>query len=143
MAGTILVRAGLARNSRSVAEVIHHRPSTELLRAAAIPISRPQASEPAPRELVGRLRRKRRLRTERLKKSDLTPELDPSLSRYPTIFLQSAEVGATKSDSKSSVYENRTKTAKCGGLETNGARERISGLGVAFSHLSLRRHASG
>ena len=46
---------------------------------------------------------------------------------YPTIILQSAEVGVTKIDSKSVAYENRTKNAKCGGLETNGPRERISG----------------
>ena len=34
----------------------------------------------------------------------------------------------TKSDSKSVAYENRTKSAQSGGLETNGPRERISGL---------------
>jgi hypothetical protein len=31
-----------------------------------------------------------------------------------------------ETDSKSFAYENRTKNAKCGGLETNGPRERIS-----------------
>jgi hypothetical protein len=42
---------------------------------------------------------------------------------------QSAEVGAPNRDSKSVAYENCTKSAKCGGLETNGPRERISGVG--------------
>ena len=46
---------------------------------------------------------------------------------YPAISPQSAEVGATESDSKSAACENRTKSAKCGGLETNGRRERIPG----------------
>jgi hypothetical protein len=41
-----------------------------------------------------------------------------------------------KSDSKSAAYENRTKSAKCGGLETNGLRERIRRLG---QHLAVRR----
>jgi hypothetical protein len=45
----------------------------------------------------------------------------------PPIILQSAEVRLSKSESISITYENRTKSAKCGGLETNGARERISG----------------
>jgi hypothetical protein len=56
-----------------------------------------------------------------------TPAFAPSCSRYPAVILQSAEVGVTKRDSKSVAYENRTKSAKCGGLETNGPRERISG----------------
>ncbi len=56
-------------------------------------------------------------------------ELNPGRSRYSAISVQSAEVGVTKRDSKSVAYENRTKSAKCGGLETNGPRERISGLG--------------
>ena len=69
------------------------------------------------------------LRTEKLKKTLIsTPQFAPRFSRYPAIFLQSAEVGVTKSDSKSVAYKNRTKSAKCGGLETNGPRERISGL---------------
>src|SRR6476646_2984097 len=54
---------------------------------------------------------------------------DFSSSRYSAISRQSAEVGITKRDSKSVAYENRTKSAKCGGLETNGPREKISGLG--------------
>ena len=53
-----------------------------------------------------------------------TFELVPSRPRYPAISLQSAEVGVTKRDSKSVAYENRTKSAKCGGLETNGRRAR-------------------
>jgi hypothetical protein len=51
----------------------------------------------------------------------------PRLSRYPEIILQSAEVGVTKSDSKTVAYENRTESAKSEGLERNGPRERISG----------------
>ena len=56
-----------------------------------------------------------------------TPALDSSSSRYPAIILQSAAVSVAKNESISATYENRTKTAKCGGLETNGPRERISG----------------
>jgi hypothetical protein len=47
-------------------------------------------------------------------------------SRCSAIFLQSAEVGISESDSKSTAYKNRTKSAKCGGLETNAPREKIS-----------------
>src|SRR5215204_6468103 len=65
-------------------------------------------------------------------------ELKPGHFRYPAISLQSAEVGVTKRDSKSIAYENRTKTAKCGGLETNGPRERIS----PFNTLSAVRRFS-
>ena len=50
-----------------------------------------------------------------------------SCSRYRAISLQGAEVSVTKIDSKSVAYENRTKNAKCGGLETKQPRERISG----------------
>jgi hypothetical protein len=39
---------------------------------------------------------------------------------------ESAEVRLSKNDFKISAYENRTKSAKCGGLETR-PRERISG----------------
>ena len=42
--------------------------------------------------------------------------------------LQSAEVRVTKRYSKSVAYENRTKSTKCGGLETNAPGERFSGL---------------
>ena len=56
------------------------------------------------------------------------PQPVSRLSGYPEILLQSAEVDVTKRDSKSVTYENRTKSAKCGGLETNGPRERISVL---------------
>jgi hypothetical protein len=52
-----------------------------------------------------------------------TPALVSSGSRYPAIALQSAEVSITKRDSTSVAYENRTKSAKCGGLEKTG-RER-------------------
>src|SRR5215203_620733 len=50
--------------------------------------------------------------------------------RNGTVRLSSRPaVGVTKRDSKSVAYENRTKSVKCGGLETNGPTERISGLG--------------
>ena len=68
-------------------------------------------------------------------------ELDFSRSRYPAISLQSAEVGITKRDSKSVAYENRTKSAKCGGLETNGPRERISGPDRAQRSAEVSREA--
>jgi hypothetical protein len=48
----------------------------------------------------------------------------PRLSRYPPISLQSAEVSVLKIHTNSVTYENRTKTAECGGLETIGSRER-------------------
>jgi hypothetical protein len=61
-----------------------------------------------------------------------------SRSRHPAISLQGAEAGATESNSKSAAYENRTKSAKCGGLETNGRRERILSLD---RHVAVRRSA--
>ena len=56
-----------------------------------------------------------------------TPQLARSRSRYSAISLQSAEVAVPKSESISTAYEFRTKSAKSGGLETNGRRERILG----------------
>jgi hypothetical protein len=41
---------------------------------------------------------------------------------------ESAEVAVSKSDSKSGAYEFRTKSTQSGGLETDGHRERGSGL---------------
>jgi hypothetical protein len=41
---------------------------------------------------------------------------------------ESAEVAVSKSDSKSGGYEFRTKSTQSGGLETDGHRERGSGL---------------
>jgi hypothetical protein len=64
-------------------------------------------------------------------------------SRYPEISLQSAEVGVTKIDSKSVAYKNRTKNAKCGGLETNAPRERISGLGERVAVRRFVREGRG
>jgi hypothetical protein len=61
------------------------------------------------------------------KYSAITPQFAPSRSRYPVRSLQSAEVAIPKNDSRSVAYENRTKSVKCGGLETNGQRDRISG----------------
>lgn len=67
----------------------------------------------------------------------------PSHSRSPAISVQNAEVAALKSDSKSVAYENRTKSAKCGGLETNGRRERISGPDGCVSVRRFTREARG
>lgn len=53
------------------------------------------------------------------------PTVVPSRSRYPEIILQSAQVAFRENGSNSDPYENRTKSAKSGGLETNGPRERI------------------
>ena len=72
-----------------------------------------------------------------------TPALDSSRSRFPAIFLQSAEVAVTKSGSKSSAYEFRTKSAQSGGLETNGPRERISGLRRQIAVRRFAREALG
>jgi len=69
--------------------------------------------------------------------------LNAGCSRYPAISLQSAEVGATKRDSKSVAHENRTKSAKCGGLDTNGSRERISDLGGRVAVRRFVREARG
>ena len=57
--------------------------------------------------------------------------------------LQSAEVTVTKSDSKSVAYEFRTKAAQSGGLETNGRRERISGLSRPVAVRRFVREAHG
>ena len=46
-------------------------------------------------------------------------------------------------DSKSVAYEFRTKSAQSGGLETNGPRERISGLGRRFAVWRFTREARG
>ena len=48
-----------------------------------------------------------------------------------------------KRDSKSVAYENRTKNAKCGGLETNRPRERISSLGGCVAVRRFVREARG
>ena len=49
----------------------------------------------------------------------------PVAAGAPSDLAESAKVGISKNGSKSTAYENRTKSAKCGGLETNGPRERI------------------
>jgi hypothetical protein len=41
----------------------------------------------------------------------------------PRCLCKGAEVCVIKTNPKSIPYENRTKSAKCGGLETNGPRE--------------------
>ena len=69
--------------------------------------------------------------------------LDPSCSRYPVISLQSAELTAAKSDSKSVAYEFRTKSAQSGGLETNGRGETISGLRDRVAVRRFVREAHG
>jgi hypothetical protein len=58
-----------------------------------------------------------------------TPALVPSSSRYPEISFESAKVQLIKSDLKSVASEIRTKPAQSGGLETNGPREGIFGIG--------------
>ncbi len=65
-----------------------------------------------------------------------TPALDSSRSRFPAIFLQSAEVAVTKNDSKSGAYEFRTKSAQSEALERNGRGEAI--LGVVSTGAVLR-----
>jgi hypothetical protein len=72
-----------------------------------------------------------------------TLALDFRLSRYPVISPQSAEVGVAKNDSKSVTYENRTKSAKCGGSETNGQTERISGPELLTTVRRFAREARG
>jgi hypothetical protein len=69
--------------------------------------------------------------------------LDASRSRYPAISLQSAELAVVKNGSKSVAYEFRTKSAKCGGLETNGRRETISGLSRGVAVRRFSREARG
>jgi hypothetical protein len=65
--------------------------------------------------------------------------LDPGCSRCCKIKFESAEGGVTKSDSKSVVYEFRTKSAKSGGLEKNRRREGILGLGQCLTVGRFRR----
>ena len=69
--------------------------------------------------------------------------LVPGRFRYPAISVQSAEVGVAKSDSKSDAYEFRTKSAQSGGLETNGPRETISGLGRRVAVRRFARESRG
>ena len=70
-------------------------------------------------------------------------QLNPSPSCYPTISLQSAEVAVPKNDPKSVAYENRTKTAKCGGFERTGPRERISASDGVSTVRRFAREARG
>jgi hypothetical protein len=69
----------------------------------------------------------------------IPPALVLRCSRYPAISLQSAEVDVAKSDSKSVAYEFRTKSAQSGGLENNGRREGILGLGRCVAVRSFGR----
>jgi hypothetical protein len=72
-----------------------------------------------------------------------TPLLDPSLSRDSAIILQSAKVRVAEKDSKSSAYENRTKSTQSGGLETNSARDRISDCGRSAAVRRFLHEARG
>ena len=54
----------------------------------------------------------------------------------PRGLSKSAEVIASENDVKTAAYEIRTKSGECGGLEKNGHRERILGLG---SCVAMRR----
>jgi hypothetical protein len=65
------------------------------------------------------------------------------LPPLPRDILQSAEVCVTKSDSKLVAYEFRTKSAQSGGLETNGRRERNSGLKRCVTVRRFAREARG
>ncbi len=72
-----------------------------------------------------------------------TPHFALSLSRYPENILQSAEVGVPKNESKSAVYENRTKSVESEGLERNGPRERISASERVIAVRRFVREARG
>jgi hypothetical protein len=73
-------------------------------------------------------------------KGDITAASGPhwfcSSSRYPEIISATAQPPFQKSHLLSATCENRTKSVKSGGLETNGSRERISGLA---RHTAVRR----
>lgn len=71
------------------------------------------------------------------------PVLEPGCPCYPAISPQSAEVDVRKRDSKSVAYEIRTKSAESGGSETNGRRERISGLSQHVAVGRFVREARG
>ena len=85
--------------------------------------------------------------TLRIRSARLSTIFDASASGSfspPAICcLQSAEVAAPKSDSKSVAYEIRTKSAQSGGLERNGLRERISALGGYAAVRRFFREALG
>ena len=84
------------------------------------------------------------LNTERLETAaQSTPALKPGCSRCPKISFESAEVGGAKSGSISVAYEFRTKSAQSGGSETNGPRERNSGLGGCVAVRRFVREARG
>ena len=50
-----------------------------------------------------------------------------SALRSPKVLAKSPEVSRIRTRGKTIAYENRTKSAQSGGLETNGRGERISG----------------
>ena len=60
----------------------------------------------------------------------------------PEKSCESAEIGPTKSESKSVAYKNHTKFPPSGGWETNGPRERISGLEGISAARRFRRECS-
>ena len=62
---------------------------------------------------------------------------------FPSVLAKSAEVSRIVIRSKTIAYENRTKSAQSGGLETNGRRERILGLSQRPAVQRFVREARG
>jgi hypothetical protein len=61
------------------------------------------------------------------KRSNINTEFEFSALRSPSVLTKSAELVRIRIRVKTIAYENRTKSAKSGGLERNGQGERISG----------------
>jgi hypothetical protein len=61
-------------------------------------------------------------------KNEATSSAEFGFSRSPSVLAKSAQVSRIRVRGKTIVYENRTKSAQSGGLETNGPSERISDL---------------
>jgi hypothetical protein len=73
------------------------------------------------------------------KRSNIKSGIGFSALRSPSVLAKSAQVSRVRVRGKTIVYENRTKSAQSGGLETNWPRERISDL----SRRGIVRRSSG
>jgi hypothetical protein len=121
----LALTSAAGRDHRNIPDKTNPRQSQPVSPGPAEPLELPTALATSHE---GQGRASRKSAAELFRRQSLFPEreLDASRSRYSAISLQSAEVAAPKKDSKSVAYEIRTKSAKSGGLETNGRRERIS-----------------
>ena len=80
-----------------------------------------------------------------IRKNEATSRAEFGFSalRSPSVLAKSAQVSRVRVRGKTIVYENRTKSAQSGGLETNGPRERISDLSRRVAVRRFSREARG